>query len=276
MLYFSIMTWKQFEMMCIAYLQKNYTQRYLVNFIGFGGSDSTKPDIKTLLPDGTSFYIEAKMQNAQSGQFVVLPGEDGFYFSPKNTDHDNIYSQKIIDYMNRHWDVFKNPGTSGVDIPLPQDLMSSWIKTHYKNKGAQFMMSSNDYKAFTIAPIEKMDGYFKISAKYRIKKSGSSPPSRDNINEIKNLLNDPLADISNDTGKYIINSDRIYDKQKISGAVYSYQFNRIGKETLFEIKRLSNTANPGVIFSLELTQKQQPEDLDAFIAALETASSPRT
>ncbi len=61
--------WKQFEMMCIAYLQKNYTQRYLVNFIGFSYKYFTKKNILTL--DILAFFVSVAL--AQIISSVIAP-----------------------------------------------------------------------------------------------------------------------------------------------------------------------------------------------------------
>ena len=53
------------------------------------------------------------------------------------------------------------------------------------------------------------------------------------------------------------------DKFKIQAIHYDYQFNPI-KDNLFEIRRLSNTKNANVIFSISLMKEQAENDLIEF------------
>lgn len=262
------MTWQEFENLCIKYLQQKYTPLYSAIFSAFGGSDSTKADIQAVAKNGQSFFIESKMPVAQSGQFVVLSNRDGFYFSSKNADHDNKFSQQIVDYMNSNEDLYKNPGTSGVELHLPQDLKSDWIKTHYKNKKVKFVISSKDYINFVILPVDKLGEYFEISSKYRVKKSGSGNLSGSNLADVISLTKVDPTSIHRDGKKYFIKSSALVDKQQLTGASCSYQFNETDSKDVFEIRQLSNTNNPNVIFSLVLKSDQKKADVQEFESSL--------
>lgn len=262
------MTWQEFEELCLAYLRTAYQESDAV-FSRFGGPDSTKADIKVVVPGKDSFFIEAKKQQAQSGQFVVLLAENSFSFSRRNADHDNPYSQQIIDYMNNHRERFEDPGTKGVDIALSQSIMVDWIKRHYQNKSVQFMISSKDNSEFVILPLDKLGDYFEVTAKYRVKRSGSSVPSRNNLDEIQSLLDGTDTELQFTTDrKLVASSDALVDGQRLSGGRYTYQFKQIDTTSQFTVRRLSNTANANVIFSLKLVKDQDADDLALFDRSL--------
>lgn len=262
------MTWQEFENLCVTFLTNKYTLSHGITFSILGGSDSTKPDIKATTIYGRAFFMEAKMPTAQSGQFVVLNNNSHLYISPKNAGALNPHSQAVVDYMSSNLPVYANPGTSGADLPLPKELMASWIKSHYKNKGVKYIISSPNYKNFVIIPISKLDEYFEISAKYRVKRSGSRSPGSKDVQEVSALVGELPQSVFSEGKKYFIKSTRLINKQKLVGAKASYQFNLTQNSSVFEIKKLSNTANPNVIFSINLVKPQSPEDLETFISDL--------
>lgn len=92
--------WRQFELECVDYLKKQYGNFF--EHLGF--SDSTTSDIKYNRGD-KSFFIEAKMPQAQSGQFVLLPDLKNrkFIFSPRNKSEMDKVKFSVIDsdYMIR-------------------------------------------------------------------------------------------------------------------------------------------------------------------------------
>lgn len=174
--------WEAFEKECTEYLNTNLGSK--ANFIHQGKSDSTIPDILVECKNGNSFYIEAKHSPAQCGQFVLLPNiaTMQFEYSKDNSTPFNNSTKIIMDYMNRDFEGFKEAGTAGKDITVKdsQEVFSSWIIDVYKSKNVQYFITND----FTIIPINDICKHFSFSAKYRIKRSGSSEVPKKLINTI--------------------------------------------------------------------------------------------
>lgn len=253
--------WKKFELECNDYLNEKYGDYF--NHMGF--SDSTVSDIKYKNNDNT-FYIEAKMPSAQSGQFVVIPDYEKkeFIFSPKNRTKEDENTKIIIEYMNENFDIYSNPGTSGKSIEIDQDIFSNWIVNYYKQKGVKFFITKGD--DFIIFPIEKYSNYFHISATYRIKKSGSNNVPKNRQKEVIEKLNTMNIEyeIIDD---FKIHSTQNLDKVKFTSGDSEYMFRKF-EENIYRIRKLSNTRNPNVIFSIELIKNQDENDLGTFLKSI--------
>lgn len=253
-----------FEIKCCEYLNKVYSSTTLY-FGREGGMDSTKSDI-TVNKNGTlKFYIEAKDTAAQSGQFVLIPDEvtKTFIFSPKNHSKQNEMTDLIIKYMNCDFDRFNNAGTAGEKLYIDNAIFSNWIVKHYQNKRVKYVISKgND---FVIFPIEEFSSYFNIEATFRIKKSGSSEPAKRDISDVKKLIAQEYPSV-----KFTLDGKKIF--AHIDTPVYSTHFTMgnytyyLSEQTsnLFEIRRLSNTYNMNVIFSIQLKKEQNIHDLKVF------------
>lgn len=94
--------WSAFEEKCWEYLKETYGTDE-VEFIAFGKSSSTDPDINVIINDKLSFSIEVKMPNAQCGQFVLLPNEvaQRFEYSKLNAHPINEDSQAETDNLSK-------------------------------------------------------------------------------------------------------------------------------------------------------------------------------
>lgn len=253
--------WKIFELDCTDYLNKEYGE----NFTHLGFSDSTVSDIK-YENNSKLFYIEAKMPSAQSGQFVLLPDYENkeFIFSTRNKTKQNENTDFIIQYMNKNFERYANAGTTGEDIGIDQKIFNSWIVNTYKEKMVKFFITKGDN--YIIFPIEKYDEYFSITAKYRIKKSGSSKvPKRsqkDVLEKIKSMsIKLKLLD------DFEIESSQDLNKMKFKVLDSDYMFSH-KKDNIYRIRKLSNTKNANVIFSIQLLKEQDSADLKNFISNL--------
>jgi hypothetical protein len=242
--------WEQFEIDSTNYLNENFGK--YATFERQGGSDSTVPDILVKTNKGESFYIEAKHCPAQCGQFVLLPNLKNlkFDYSTKNINAYNQYAGLIMNEMDKDFDAFKESGTAGKDIIFPGDqkVFSDWIVTFYKNKGVKFIIT-NGYRILKIDDFSKI---YNITAKYRIKRSGSSSVGKSNMPNVKKYLisNYSINSIREDNDKLFIKSNsKLHDKRFIIGG-YEYMISKRNDE--FEIRKLSNTFNANVIFSIEI------------------------
>ncbi len=241
--------WKQFEIDCTDYL--NFRFGSYANFIHMGNSDSTTPDIFVATTTGNNFFIDAKLTPAQCGQFVLFPNTttSTFEYSSGNDVPINKYASLIMNYMNRHFTYFCNAGTAGRDIEMPNGevVFSNWVIETYRLKGARYFITNN----FTIFPVECFRDYFEIKGKYRIKGSGSTDVGKKRASIIANYItnNFPISAVHIDGKHLYANSSQNLDKQRFAFDSNTYMFSN--RDSYYEIRKLSKTYHPNVIFSIK-------------------------
>lgn len=264
--------WKICEKECFEYLKKNFSSEKFT-FEANGGSDSTKSDILLKKNGILCFFIESKMQEAQCGQFVVRQEKNRFVNSENNRHQKNLVEDVIIDKMNETFDEYANPGTGGKNLNLDKSYFYEWIYNFYKSKDVKYfivekLVGENNLSSdnFVIFPIQHFHKYFVVTGTYRVKKSGSTHPSQTNVLEIETCLNDEKISHSSITfknNKAYIKLPEKKEKFQLKGIKYNYQFNPESNNN-FEIRRLSNTNNANVIFSISLAKNQDADDLRNF------------
>lgn len=259
--------WERFEIDSVNYLKQNFG--HFADFKRQGGVDSTVPDIKVTTKDGNTLYIEAKHSPAQCGQFVLLPDINSrtFIYSNQNINPINQFAEKIIQHMNVQFDEFREAGTAGKDIIMKNDseIFSSWIIETYKSKGVKYFITND----FIILPINEFNRFFNVTSKYRIKRSGSSNTGKNNIPNVLRYIksnNYIILAIREEGSKLFIESDDSLHNQRFLLNGYEYMFSERGSE--YEIRKLSNTFNANVIFSIELRASLNGLTADEFIYAL--------
>jgi len=259
-------TWEQFEIDCTRFLMEQFGE--YATFIHQGGSDSTVPDIKVTTKKNKQFYIEAKHSPAQCGQFVLLPNIETrkFEYSRLNSTEINEFSQVIINHMNNNFEEFKEAGTAGKNIEFDncQNVFNDWIVKTYKDKGVKFFITNNN----VILPIEEFAEYFNVSAKYRIKRSGSSSVGSGNIDKVTEYLKSTFSNIELKTTYdkiFIYTNDNLHNQRFIIGR---NEFMISKRENNFEVRKLSNTFNANVIFSIELKTNKGGISIADFIFIL--------
>lgn len=259
--------WEEFEIQCTDFLNSRFGA--YARFYHQGGADSTVPDILVETNSGKSFYIDAKHSPAHCGQFVLLPDLETrtFEYSRLNVNRINRYAEMIMNYMNEDFDAFREAGTAGKDIDIPNgsDIFSEWIIQTYKDKGAEFFIT-NDY---TILPIDGFRDYFDVTAKYRIKRSGSGNVGKSRLNLVMDYINtlDYIITDSRIAGDklYVVSPQNIHDQRFILRGI-EYMFSLRGNE--YEIRKLSNTYNANVIFSIKHKTSTPGISESAFINCL--------
>lgn len=243
--------WKKFEIECTNYLRNNFGKQ--AEFEHYGGSDSTIPDILVKCRNGFNFYIEAKNTPAQCGQFVLLPNIERkcFEYSSLNNSPLNTFSKQIMKHMNCYFDAFRKAGKKGenIDMNNGEKIFSEWIKEYYTNKGVKFFITNN----FNIIPIERFDNFFNVSAIYRIKRSGSSEVGKSRISTVRDYISNNYNSVSihHKGGKLYVSSSTYLHNSRFSLGDNEYMFSK--REDLYEIRKLSNTYNANVIFSINYT-----------------------
>lgn len=242
--------WEKFEIQCTDYLNNRFGA--YAQFFHQGGPDSTVPDILVKTNSGNSFYIEAKDAPAQCGQFVLLEDHEAkrFNYSDSNKSHINKYAEVIMNYMNDDFDKFKEASTSGEDINMPNgaDIFAGWIIQTYKDKGADFFITNDN----TILPIERFKEYFDVSAKYRIKRSGSSSVGKKYLESVIDYISTHDYGITNyraDGAKLFVMSSQQLHNHRFTLDEREYMFSARGNE--YELRKISGTNNANVIFRIE-------------------------
>ncbi len=242
--------WEDFEIQCTNYLNKTFGKK--ANFIHQGGTNSTTSDILVCRQDGYKYFFEIKHCPAQFGQFVLIPNlqTKTFDYSPLNVTPCNKFAKTIMDIMNKDFDNFKEAGTTGKNISFPnaQTVFTNWITTNYVKKNVKFIITNN----YKILPLEDFGNAFDVSAKYRIKRSGSSSIGKNNIQLVKNHLIKNYDINSIDILKdklFIISNCNLHNKRFIING-NEFMFSNRGES--YEIRKLSNTFNANVIFSIEI------------------------
>lgn len=221
--------WEKFEKDCVKFLKKEFGNH--ATFDRQGGSDPTIPDIKvTLENSGKVFYIEVKQAPARCGQFVVLPDDDNktFVFSDKNKSENNNDVQQIIAHMEQEFDKFNKVATEGGDEKIEfegaEQVFINWIINYYKTKNVKFFITNG----YALIPIDQFGNYFKVTATYRKKKSGSGKPTKKNFKDLKTYVKKEhsVSEMTQqDDSTVIVNSCEDLDGKKfILADVDTYRF----------------------------------------------------
>lgn len=166
--------WKDFEIETSNYL-KNILFDLNIEVEKFGDTDSTTPDIEIRLNNnGKSFFVETKMPNSQTSQFVVEIINNRFIYGKKNHYSSNNFSDVILDELNKNYQHYKNVGQTGLILPISASIAFGWIVSNMKNKNVEFIISIDSNNNERIIPIEQFNEFFNVKTILRRKKSGSS------------------------------------------------------------------------------------------------------
>lgn len=260
--------WKAFEKDCCEYLIKKY-QNSNINFNKAGDSNSICPDIEVIKNDKNIFNIEVKMKKSQCGQFALRIENNKFTYSKLNKGKDNAYSEEIINYLNSNYNIYKDIKQSALKLDLPIDIYTNWIIDNYFNSNSKFIITGTKQNKI-IFPIEKIENYFKITCYLRRKKSGSREMPKSDYNMVKEYLNKnniKIKKLFNNEGSFFVEFEKELNKDfKFNIKDNSYLISICENNKLGQVKKLSKTNNPTIIFSLELyNDKQLEEDLDIFL-----------
>lgn len=259
--------WLEFEEGCTNYLNLKFGDR--AKFVHLGGEDSTVPDIRVTTNTGKVFYMDAKHTPSQCGQFVLIPcvSKGCFEFSKKNKTDLTPQVQAIIDHMNADFDAYKEAGTAGKSIDLGDGdkVFYQWIISTYTKKGCKFFIT-NDY---TILPIRDFEKHFNVTATYRVKRSGSGNVGIGNLDRVVQGIKEaryPVERFSKKGGKLFAYSSADLHGERFVLGDFEYMFS--ARSDRFEIRKLSNTFNANVIFSITKKTRKGLSDTE-FRAALE-------
>ena len=263
-----IKRWEIFENDCFCYLKDSYLKDN-INFIKAGKSNSKCSDIKVLNNNKDVFNIEIKMKTSQSSQFALRIEDDKFAYSNLNQNENNKYSKEIIDYLNLNYEQYKYIKQNSVKIGLTEDLYKKWIISHYNNSNIKFIITG-DKNNKIILPIENIDKYFKIECFLRKKKSGSRKLPKSDFEIVKDYIDKNISKSFNifniDKEFYIEFNTEIKKDIKFKIENNIYMISPCNNSNVAVIRKLGNTNNPTIIFSLKLyNNKQYKDDLNKFL-----------
>ena len=244
--------WEEFEILATNHLNENFNE--FATFTRLGGADSTIPDIQANTKTGKEFYIEAKCGNAQCGQFVLQPdiATSTFIYTAKNPI--NKYAKEIIEFMNKDFEAFKEAGPAGKIIDMPAKTFINWITKINADKNVKYFITDD----FVLVPLEKLEEFFDVTARYRVKRSGSGsvPKAKvDNvIDKIKTLpISSGITEYRKINGKLFVKAENNIHNQRFVYEGNEYMFSQRDDE--YEVRKLSNTFNANVIFTISLKNK---------------------
>ena len=257
--------WQSFEQECCNYLNRAYGSNR-VRFICDGGSDSTSPDIIVIIDGVNKFNIEVKSPQAQSGQFVVLNENDELIFSPRNKS-DIEDARPFLAYMNANYDKYAIATTAGADLDMNPDEYNEWIIGHYLRRRVKFVITRDAF-SFIILPIEKYGEYFDTSCTYRIKKSGSNEVPKSIAYSVAELFDGVTYRYELGKKLCVVSSKRYTKGTKLTLGTYDYMVSAVLDDGALYIRRLSNTNNANVIFTITLKTGQKEYDLEKFIRSI--------
>lgn len=258
--------WKSFEKECCDYLNRAYGNER-VQFVWDGGSDSTSPDIMVFINGRNAFNIEVKSPQAQSGQFVVLNKNGQLIFSPRNKS-DIEDARPFLSYMNANYEKYAVATTAGADLDMNPDEYNDWIIGHYLRRGVKFVITRDAF-SFVILPIERYGEYFDTSCTYRIKKSGSAEVPRVDAASVARLFCGESYRYELGKKLCVVSSRRYFKGTRLTYGDYDYLVSAVLPDGALYIRRLSNTYNANVIFSVSLKRNQSSGDLKTFKEYLE-------
>lgn len=259
--------WKKFELEVLSFLRHKLSNIPVV-VEGFGKSNSHLPDIKiTRQVDGSElFWLDTKLSPAQGYQFVVQFTGDQFEFSEDNKATANEFSQGIIEHMNNHAHKYSNPGTAGVDLECNDRLLRNWIISQCEIKNVRYIVTSTKLDSFKVlVPVVDMDKYFKITARYRVKRSGSRDLAATHRSSAYDQLCKHLQGFGLEVGGSSIDGKRtiahIGSSSLFGEELYfgdDYYLSAIkGSEGDYYIKKRGRTQNANIIFILEYCGLEQ-------------------
>lgn len=235
--------WQKFEIDSTNYLSEKYKDK---TFKNRGGSDSTESDIKV----NDDYYIEAKLCPAQCCQFVLFPEDNQFIYSQHNKKPINQHSKKIIEHMNQNFEFYadKNINSKPIVYDKCEKDFFNCIKEFYSYKNVKYFITNG----FLLVPKDEIEKVFTISAKYRVKKSGSKNPNKSMVNSLSEIINKnyQVKSINYKNDSLIIESNDNLNKVKFDYMNNTYMFSE--SNGIYKLRQLSKTCNSNVIFSINL------------------------
>lgn len=259
------MSWENEEIEAYAFL-KSLGLNNIV-FEACGKHNSNIPDIKVLKNGSFIFYIEVKMNMAQSSQFVIEKHESKFKFSELNKTENNEFKKEILNYLNNHFNTYKNVSSKGIEVKCDKVFSYGHINSDLEFKCIKYIITRAREKTskFKIIHRDNFKNFFDIKCILRRKKSGSSPISKKNLDKVRNYVTENFnASIKNheDTKNFLFQSE----KSDLLGHYFNidneqYFISKKKYNNYFRVNRTSKTNNPNIIFDIQLINHIIDDDM---------------
>lgn len=130
------------------------------------------------------FCIDVLFSDLQVGQITVIKKNKKYDLSERcnKVSLNNKYSKNLVLYINRHFKKYAKPSLNGF-IFDDHKLIVKWCKEQFEIKKIKFVICPNadELDDLSIIPIGKIDSFFNINGRFRIKTSGSDNVTLKNI-----------------------------------------------------------------------------------------------
>ncbi len=248
----ALQKWEIFQDEATDFLN-NY---FNADFAMEGGFDATTSHITVRKSNHLITTIEAKFGPTQAGQIVLEPVNSKFTFCDKSKNYSNSYTQEIIKYLNSNYSLFSGSNTASIHVDISNSLLFNWVKTIYREKDVEWIISSNKFNKLTLKdllfiPINEIENYFDISLVFRRKKTGDTQIPGKDIIDFKDQLDLITKDyqIKKTNNKYLLTTNsRLLDFN--IGVKYLVSMTNV--DCQYYIKKKDINTNPNVMFQLNL------------------------
>ncbi len=126
----ALQKWEIFQDEATDFLNKYFN----ANFKMEGGYDATTSHITVRNVNQVITTIEAKFGSTQAGQIVLIADNNKFSFCDKSKNESNLYTQKIIKYLNSNYSLFAGVNTASIHVDIENSILFNWVKTIYNEK----------------------------------------------------------------------------------------------------------------------------------------------
>ncbi len=248
----ALQKWEIFQDEATDFLN-NY---FNADFAMEGGFDSTTSHITVRKSNHLITTIEAKFGPTQAGQIVLEPLDGKFVFCDKSKNYSNSYTQEIIKYLNSNYSLFAGTNTASIHVNISDSILFNWVKTIYKDKDVEWIISSNKFNKLTLKdllliPINEIENHFDISLVFRRKKTGDTQIPGKDIIDFKDQLDLITKDykIKKTDNKYLLTTNSRLSDFNI-GTKYLVSMTNV--DCQYYIKKKDIYTNPNVMFQLNL------------------------
>lgn len=248
----ALQKWEIFQDEATAFLN-NY---FNANFTMEGGLDASSSHITVRNRNQVITNIEAKFGSTQAGQIVLIKDENKFSFSDKSKNAPNSYTQEIIKYLNSNYSSYDGVNTASIYVNINASVLYNWIKTVYKEKNVQWIISSNKFDKFTLndllfVPIDDIEKYFDVSLVFRRKKTGNTHIPGKDIIDFKSQLDliNKNYKIKKTNNKYLLTTNSRLSEFNIGN---KYLVSMTNVDCQYYIKKKDINTNPNIMFQLNL------------------------
>lgn len=248
----ALQKWEIFQDEATDFLNNYFNAKFTME----GGFDASTSHITVRKSNQTITNIEAKFGSTQAGQIILSVEDDRFSFCDKSKHEENLYTQKIIKYLNSNYSLYKGSNTATIHVDIEEEVLFNWVKTIYTNKNTQWIISSNKFKNLSsddllFVPIDEIEKYFDISLVFRRKKTGNAHIQGKDIIDFKEQLDlvNKNYKVKKTDNKYLLTTKSRLSHFNI-GSKYLVSMTNV--DCQYFIKKKDMNTNPNIMFQVNL------------------------